>query len=174
MSENIGSCVAPAPSSAPRADLKGSERFTPGPWRWEVNITTRTVRLCGGPPKSGFGRYDLTVLDFTRWGMNNAAPVFWDWNYERFVGTPKHAGDIAAVVPGREHHERWFRSINHPDAHLIAAAPDLYAALKHCLQEHGGFTIAGEAERMARAALAKASATVSSSHEAVNASEETP
>lgn len=42
------------------------------------------------------------------------------------------------------------------NARLMAAAPDLLAALKHCLQEHGGFTIKGKTERIALAALAKA------------------
>jgi len=143
-------------SAAPRADLKGSERFTPGPWRWEVNITTKTVTLCGGPPKLGFGRYDLSVLEFKRWGTHSAAPVFWKWEFPRCVGTPLRADEVAEAVPGREHHERWFRIINHPDAHLMAAAPDLYHALQDCLREHGGFTIRGECERNALAALAKA------------------
>lgn len=34
----------------------------------------------------------------------------------------------AKVVPGREHHADWFQSVDHPDMHLIAAAPDLLAA----------------------------------------------
>ena len=49
---------------------------------------------------------------------------------------------------------------NDPDAsaraRLIAAAPELLAALEHCLLEHGGYTIRGETERIARAAIAKA------------------
>ena len=42
------------------------------------------------------------------------------------------------------------------NARLIAAAPDLLAALQECLREHGGYTIKGECERRARAALALA------------------
>lgn len=42
------------------------------------------------------------------------------------------------------------------NAFLIAAAPELYEALEECLREHGGFTIKGECERRAVAALAKA------------------
>lgn len=39
---------------------------------------------------------------------------------------------------------------------IAAAAPDLLAALQHCLREHGGYTIKGETERLAKAAIAKA------------------
>jgi hypothetical protein len=46
------------------------------------------------------------------------------------------------------------------DAEFITIAcnahDDLVAALEHCLREHGGFFLAGESERLARAALAKA------------------
>jgi hypothetical protein len=42
------------------------------------------------------------------------------------------------------------------NARLIAAAPDLLAALQECLREHGGFTIKGECERQARAAISRA------------------
>ena len=42
------------------------------------------------------------------------------------------------------------------NAFLMAAAPDMLAALQDCLREHGGFTIRGDCERNARAAIAKA------------------
>ena len=46
------------------------------------------------------------------------------------------------------------------DARFIVTAvnchDELVAALEHCLLEHGGYTIKGETERKARAALAKA------------------
>lgn len=102
---------------------------TPGPWRWEVNRAHKSVKLCGGPPKRGFGRYDLTVMDFRRYGMAGAAPVFWNWDYDRFVGAPNRADALAVSVEGREHHEAWFADIDHPDARLIAAAPELLAHL---------------------------------------------
>jgi hypothetical protein len=102
---------------------------TPGPWRWEVNRKHKTVQLCGGPPKRGFGRYDLTVLSFRRYGMNGAAPVFWNWDMERYVGKPERADELAIHVNGREHHADWFADVDHPDARLIAAAPELLEAL---------------------------------------------
>lgn len=40
----------------------------------------------------------------------------------------------------------------------VNAYDDLVAALKYCLVEHGGYTIRGECERKAKAALVKAGA----------------
>lgn len=100
-----------------------SARFTPGPWRWEVNNKSKQVQLCGGArPK-----FDLTVMGFRRWGMGGAAPAFIN---ERLI--MQRADELTEVVPGREHHANWFQTINHPDAHLIAAAPRLFTVLDEC------------------------------------------
>lgn len=93
---------------------------TPGPWRWEVSLSARQVELCGGPPKSGFGKFDHSVISFKRWGMGGAAPVFWSW--DGHLGKPQRADDVAVPVEGREHHAAWFRDIDHPNAAYIAAA----------------------------------------------------
>ena len=103
---------------------------TPGPWRWEVNRAHKSVKLCGGPPERGFGRYDLTVMEFRRYGMTAAAPVFWHWDYDKLVGRPQRADELAVAVEGREHHASWFADISHPDARLIAAAPDMLQLIK--------------------------------------------
>jgi hypothetical protein len=97
---------------------------TRGPWRWEVNLTSRVISLEGGYPQ-----YDMTVMDFTRWGMNGAQP--------RFVvdGLLYKAEEFKRVAPEREHHARWFQLLDHPDANLIAAAPDLLEGLKQAARE---------------------------------------
>ena len=99
-----------------------SATHTPGPWRWEINQATKEVNLVGGVP-----RFDLTVMDFARWGMGGAAPRFRDTSLDgmnlmdRVCDKPEWLQDF----PGRSHHARWCRAVIHPDAVLMAAAPDL-------------------------------------------------
>jgi len=93
---------------------------TPGPWRWEINVKGYQLQLCGGTP-----RFDKTVLNFIRWGMGSATARF-----RTEINLMSPANDFAEVVQGREHHAEWFQTINHPDARLIAAAPELLEALK--------------------------------------------
>lgn len=101
--------------------------FTPGPWRWEVNRGSQSVELCGGLPAGMFGK---TVMSFKRWGLQRAAPVFWFWCTSRsWSEEPQRADAISVPVAGREHHERWFRDIDHPDARLIALAPEMAAEI---------------------------------------------
>ncbi|KAB0573395.1 hypothetical protein [Brucella pituitosa] len=101
-------------------------KFTPGPWRWEINRKHKSINLCGGLPANTF---DKTVLGFERYGMNGAAPVFHNWNADGWGGPPKRVQELAVEKVGREHHADWFALIDHPNAHLIAAAPELYEAL---------------------------------------------
>jgi hypothetical protein len=109
------------------------EKATPGPWRWEVSLHAKSAQICGGV------KYDLTVMDFVRWGMSHAAPRFWTWrkrpsstavNGRWFwvADDPQRVDAVAVPVPGREHHGDWFRDIDHPDAALIALAPALACA----------------------------------------------
>lgn len=97
-------------------------QHTPGPWRWELNEKSKQLQLCGG--RSPF---DLTVLDFVRWGMGEATARF--RADVDGINLMHHARDFAVVVPGREHHADWFKGLKHPDASLIEASPDLLASL---------------------------------------------
>lgn len=74
----------------------------------------------------------------------------------------KNAYDFANPVAGREHHAKWFQDIDHPDARLIAAAPDLLAACEAVLEigiaaEHP-VVWAKVVNAIAKAAIAKAEA----------------
>lgn len=95
---------------------------TPGPWRWELNEGYKQVYLCGGKPM-----FDLTVMDFVRYGMGGAAPRFNRTLTQPGINLMERVEHFACVVSGREHHADWFKSVQHPDALLIAAAPDLLA-----------------------------------------------
>lgn len=92
---------------------------TPAPWRWELNEKAKSVSICGGKPM-----FDLTVMDFVRWGMGGAAPRF---NKEKRPGLNlmERCEQFGEVVKGREHHAHWFKDINHPDALLMVKAPEL-------------------------------------------------
>ncbi len=97
-------------------------RGTPGPWRFELNETSKDVKLCGGVP-----RYDLNVMDFVRYGMGGAAPRFNDKLNSGF-NIMERAEKFGVASEGRSHHSSWFKEIRHPDAQLIEAAPDLLMA----------------------------------------------
>lgn len=82
---------------------------TPGPWHWALNRKNKTCYLHGATN---------IVMDFWRWGMQRATPVFCKKNPSLLY----KAEDFAADIPGREHHSEWCQSIAHPDAEWIAAA----------------------------------------------------
>lgn len=93
----------------------------PGPWRWELAPKTKMVMLVGGAR-----RFDVSVMDFCRWGMGSATPRFRDPND---LGLLTAAETFSIPCPGREHH-KWFRLIDHPDANLMADAPAMLLALR--------------------------------------------
>lgn len=100
--------------------------YTPGPWRWEFNKEHRTVHLAGGRRL-----YDLTIMDFERWGMNGATMRLRDPAHDgmQLLHRVHERPDWITPAPGREHHKNWFQLLTHPDARLIAAAPELLEAL---------------------------------------------
>ena len=137
-------------------------KHTPGPWRWEYNAEYKSVKLCGGKPQ-----YDKTVMDFTRWGMGGAQPRF--LSVDRPFLLLHKLSDMQSWVepfPGREHHANWCAAVNHPDARLMAAAPDLLEALETLYAEADNFSVSGVyfneecmghvGLKMARDAIAKA------------------
>lgn len=106
-------------------DLTQFDGHTPGPWRWEFNAKHKNVSICGGLPT-----YDLTVLDFSRWGMGGAQPVFLEPGNLPTLHRLADRQDWVAPIPGREHHAHWCSTVTHPDARLMAAAPALLAEVK--------------------------------------------
>lgn len=95
-------------------------KFTKGPWFWEVNNKGKNVELCGK---------GIEVLRFKRWGMQGAAPTFTRKD-DTFKLQGAKVSDLSVDIEGREHHSDWCQTLNHPDAHLIASAPDMYEMLK--------------------------------------------
>lgn len=96
---------------------------TPGPWRWEISMHSKRVHLVGGARP----QYDLSIMDFDRWGMGGATMVLRDTAHDGFNIMHKlhERPDWIAPFKGREHHADWCSNVIHPDARLIAAAPDL-------------------------------------------------
>lgn len=92
-------------------------KATPGTWRWSINPHAKQVRL-----ESEDGPRSI-VIDFARWGMNGAQPRF------QVDGLMQDAQDCAVIVEGREHHAKWYQTLEHPDANLIARAPQLLKTL---------------------------------------------
>ena len=109
-----------------------STAHTPGPWRWEFNEKHKGLHLVGGKPM-----YDLTIIDFERWGMNKATMRMRDTAHDGFdlMFRVHERQDWIAPEPGREHHKHWHQLLDHPDANLIAAAPELLEALKSARKE---------------------------------------
>jgi hypothetical protein len=97
-----------------------NNKHTEGLWRWEVNIQSKSISLVGGKPT-----FDKQVMDFGRWGMSGATPLFnshcnTDYN---IMERPCDFKEWVQPFPKRKHHADWCASLNHPEARLIAAAP---------------------------------------------------
>jgi hypothetical protein len=102
--------------------------------------------------------------------MASATPMFRRTNPGdlAFGGVLCKASDFGTPIPGEEHHD-WDKLLDHPDARLIAAAPDLLEACKGIETvasewfeqsppdpQSGGFDLAMAAIKAARAAIARA------------------
>ena len=127
-------------------------KHTPGPWWWKVNESIKQVELYGMQN----GHWD-TVMAFRRWGFKGAQPYF------NTGGLLHSVSELAVAVPGREHHASWFKDINHPDARLIVAAPDLLNAASQALEvltKHHGLSDEAPVVVGLRTAIAKAEGKV--------------
>lgn len=100
---------------------------TEGPWRWEINRKHRSLHLVGGRPQ-----FDLTVLDFARWGTQGATMRLRDTAHDgmNIMHRLHERADWIAPFPVRGHHADWCSAVVHPDALLIQAAPTMLAALR--------------------------------------------
>ena len=104
-----------------------SAAHTPGPWRWEVNMKSKSLHLVGGKPM-----FDLTIIELVRWGMGSATLLIRDTAHDgmNIMHKLHERDDWWAAFPGRGHHADWCAAVKHPDMQLIEAAPDLLAALQ--------------------------------------------
>lgn len=84
-----------------------TEKATKGPWFWNVNPLHKQFEL---------RRDGHIVMDFVRWGLNCCVPRF------NINGLMVKATQMLANWPGRDHHERWAKRVENPDADFIAHA----------------------------------------------------
>lgn len=143
-------------------DMATQPAFTPGPWAWFGN---RSGGVYLATPDRG-RRY---IMGFRRYGMNGAQPTF------AIGGIMQPASELVAFAVG-DGTARGFkeadkdpsvyrydvREIDHPDARLIAAAPDLLEALSWFINDidstHTKMVDFDANVERARAAIAKATA----------------
>lgn len=118
-------------------------RHTPGPWQWFEHMP-------GRPYLATPDRGQLYVLGFERKGMQGAGPVFSHWTGVDGGAPRERKGGI--MEPGLLLRD----GAMHPDARLIAAAPDLLAALIDTLDALECWTGTDVRIEQARAAIAKA------------------
>lgn len=91
--------------------------FTEGSWRWRVNQKSKSVDVISD---QGGGAY---VMEFQRYGTRGAAPAF------PVDGFMQRVDVLAEDIPGQEHNNSWRQTTKHPNALVMALAPDLYRSL---------------------------------------------
>jgi hypothetical protein len=104
-----------------------TDKHTPGPWVWRGNAHAQDVYLS---TRHGGRRI---VMGFKRWGTANAQPTFRGQNsledakdlLKFEVGDPS----VTGVAEARENNSVYrlhIADIDHPDARLIEAAPEMW------------------------------------------------
>ncbi|HEY9354520.1 MAG TPA: hypothetical protein VIP28_14755 [Nocardioides sp.] len=107
------------------------EKTSAGPWHWSGNTKTNQVYLARWV--KGMGR--VTVMAFSRWGMQGAQPQFIDNPADPFFVQDASKMPVYEVAPNATSGKdpKVYRhdliGIRHPDAVAIAAAPGDVAAL---------------------------------------------
>ena len=119
-----------------------TERHPPGPGAWFGNGNPKTIYL-----STTYGGR-ISVMDFTRWGMQGAQPRFHPGHslgmvpakdlIKFEVGGLGVTGMDQAVKDGSVYRYD-IKSLNCPDAHLIATAPELLEMLEelNSREDHG-------------------------------------
>lgn len=125
--------------------------FTPGPWRWEVNLHSKRLHLVGGRP-----RFDLTIIQPQRWGTQSATLFVRDTAHDgmNLMHKLHERPDWIAPFQNREHHKDWCASVQHPDMRLIESAPILLDALEGLLAAVQGSVCEGSGPAQEAAAIA--------------------
>jgi hypothetical protein len=114
---------------------------TPGPWKWRCNTGT-------SPKLVTVGRGEIYIMGAARHGLNDATFTF-----------QKHQADcdgqcdgcgrmLKAVNFGTPDYNGNYE-INHPDARLIAAAPELLANLRELKRYINSYSVLSCEERQA-------------------------
>lgn len=109
----------------------------PGPWFWWGNVDVQNISLMGrmaGRPGM------MTVMDFTRWGMQSAQPQFCDARglLVKASADPMPIYQVCPEATTRQDPRVYrgdFLALRHPDATFIAHArqdiDDLLAYIDH-------------------------------------------
>lgn len=107
---------------------------TPGPWGWFGNARSNEVYLSTVRHGRRF------VMQFGRWGMRGAQPIFRDRGVMRpaadflkfEVGDPSVTG-VTRAMSDSSVYRMDICGIDHPDARLLAESWSLYSACKRLL-----------------------------------------
>lgn len=129
-------------------------QHTPGPWRWEISESSKTLSLVGG----GRRQFDLTIIQPARWGMSSATLLVRDTAHDgmQLLHKLPERRDWISPFPGREHHAHWCSGVSHPDMRLIEAAPDLLVALQAMLRAVNSNDVGELVKAVAESAIRKA------------------